>query len=472
MAERRTAAAAACLLLAGCLLWAGRKHTAVYQPDETAFPNAQIGYAPGVLDTGPDEPAVTLRYLGLTWRELEPEEGVYAWEAIQQTCHLDALRQQGVHLVLRILCDEPGAEAHLDIPDWLYEKTGNGSWYDLSYGKGYSPDYADPAFFAAHAALLRAVGEWFGADGFVSYVELGSLGHWGEWHVKSGEGLVPLPEEAVRDRYMALYREAFPAAKLLVRRPFRGAAGQGFGLYNDMTGHAGDTAEWLGWIKNGGWYEGDPAGLSPMPDAWQTAPIGGELTSRIPMEQLLETGLDQTLSLVKGSHMSFLGPKTADAAYRTGYDAVGPRLPAAGDGSGVAAGAGRHGADRYPCERGQRPLLLGLAGEPLRGNGGGHHAGNGSAGHHTAGTAAGTDPDGKGQTHRPVRTLLGRAGPAGDHGHRGPHDGPGYRPLRDADGAGKRPRCPLCGGLNTKKPETCEGRSQAFLLPCGSDSGI
>ena len=51
MAERRTAAAAACLLLAGCLLWAGRKHTAVYQPDETAFPNAQIGYAPGVLDT-------------------------------------------------------------------------------------------------------------------------------------------------------------------------------------------------------------------------------------------------------------------------------------------------------------------------------------------------------------------------------------------------------------------------------------
>lgn len=59
-----------------------------------------------------------------------------------------------------------------------------------------------------------------------------------------------------------------------------------------------------------------------MPDAWQTAPIGGELTSRISMEQLLETGLDQTLSLVKGSHMSFLGPKIADAAYRTGYDAV------------------------------------------------------------------------------------------------------------------------------------------------------
>ena len=52
MAKRHTAAAAACLLLAGCLVWAGRKRTVTYLPDESAFPNAQIGYAPGVLDSG------------------------------------------------------------------------------------------------------------------------------------------------------------------------------------------------------------------------------------------------------------------------------------------------------------------------------------------------------------------------------------------------------------------------------------
>ena len=294
--------------------------TRTYAADDSAFSNAQIGYAP-LIDTAEAGDA-TLRYLELTWREIEPEEGVYAWEAISEKYGFASLREQGIHLVLRFVCDVPGQETHLDIPDWLYAQTKDGSWYDTDYGKGYSPNYANVVFRAAHHRVLYALAEFLGTDGFVSYVELGSLGHWGEWHVKSGEGLVPLPEEAVRDRYMALYREAFPAAKLLVRRPFRGAAGQGFGLYNDMTGHAGDTAEWLGWIENGGWYEGDPAGLSPMPDAWQTAPIGGELTSRIPMEQLLETGLDQTLSLVKGSHMSFLGPKTADAAYRTGYDAV------------------------------------------------------------------------------------------------------------------------------------------------------
>lgn len=78
MAKRHTAAAAACLLLAGCLVWAGRKRTVTYLPDESAFPNAQIGYAPGVLDSGTE--GATLRYLGLTWRQLEPEEGAYAWE--------------------------------------------------------------------------------------------------------------------------------------------------------------------------------------------------------------------------------------------------------------------------------------------------------------------------------------------------------------------------------------------------------
>ena len=89
-----------------------------------------------------------------------------------------------------VSCDEPGDEAHLDIPDWLYEQTGTGRWYDIAYGKGYAPDYTDPVFFAAHERLLRAVGERLGADGFVSYVELGSLGHWGEWHVKSGVQII------------------------------------------------------------------------------------------------------------------------------------------------------------------------------------------------------------------------------------------------------------------------------------------
>lgn len=218
--------------------------TRTYAADDSAFPNAQIGYAP-MIDTAEAGDAA-LRYLELTWREAEPEEGVYAWEAISEKYDFASLREQGIHLVLRFVCDVPGQETHLDIPDWLYAQTKDGSWYDTDYGKGYSPNYANAVFRAAHHRVLYALAEFLGRDNFVSYVELGSLGHWGEWHIKSEDGLVPMPDEAIRDEYAADYLAAFPTAKLLMRRPFNIAAKHQLGLYNDMTGEEKDTMEWLG----------------------------------------------------------------------------------------------------------------------------------------------------------------------------------------------------------------------------------
>ena len=287
--------------------------TRTYAADDSAFSNAQIGYAP-LIDTAEAGDA-TLRYLELTWREAEPEEGVYAWEAISEKYGFASLREQGIHLVIRFVCDVPGQETHLDIPDWLYAQTKDGSWYDTDYGKGYSPNYANVVFRAAHHRVLYALAEFLGTDGFVSYVELGSLGHWGEWHIKSEDGLVPMPDETIRDEYAADYLAAFPTAELLMRRPFRFAAEQSLGLYNDMTGEEKDTVEWLGWIAEGGWYGSDPNALTPMPDFWQNAPVGGEFTSSLSMQDMLVKNLPRTLHLLEISHMSFLGPKTAQVKY-------------------------------------------------------------------------------------------------------------------------------------------------------------
>lgn len=325
----RLLAAGSCLLgLGAALLGMGTamntSKTRTYAAEDSVFPNAQIGYAPMTDD--PEAGDATLRYLELRWREVEPEEGVYAWEAIEQKYGLAALREKGIHVVLRFVCDVPGKEPHLDIPDWLYAQTGDGSWYDTAYGKGYSPDYANETFCAAHRRVLGALAAFLGTDGFVTYVELGSLGHWGEWHIKSGEGLVPMPEETIRDEYAAEYRATFPAAELLMRRPFRFAAEQHLGLYNDMTGHEKDTEEWLDWIEHGGWYGSDPHALVPMPAFWQDAPVGGEFTSSLSMQDLLVNNLPRTLDLLEASHMSFLGPKTAQAACAKGYDAVLRRL--------------------------------------------------------------------------------------------------------------------------------------------------
>ena len=125
----------------------------------------------------------------------------------------------------------------MDIPEWLYEKSGKaGQWYAGGYGKGFAPDYNNPTIISCHEQAVKALGEHLGQDGLINYIELGSLGHWGEWHVNYSEGIQRIPGEKVREQYILPWMEAFPDAMILMRRPFAAAKKYGFGLYNDMTG--------------------------------------------------------------------------------------------------------------------------------------------------------------------------------------------------------------------------------------------
>ena len=83
--------------------------TRTYAADDGAFPNAQIGYAP-MIDTAEAGDA-TLRYLELTWREAEPEEGVYAWETISEKYGFAALRGAFSHCRKRSLHAFPSGSA-------------------------------------------------------------------------------------------------------------------------------------------------------------------------------------------------------------------------------------------------------------------------------------------------------------------------------------------------------------------------
>lgn len=281
-----------------------------YGRTDTVFYNPMMGFAPNadyVEAVGEN----TLVYVDVTWRELEPEEGQYDFAGINEENYLDTWRSQGKKAVFRFVCDNPSQESHLDIPDWLYEKTKDGTFYDTEYGKGYSPDYRNETFIAYHERAIKALGEEYGQDSFFCYIELGSVGHWGEWHVKYDEGIGRIPPADILWQYVKPYTEAFPNAKILMRRPFEWVSAQGFGVYNDMTGAPEDTKEWLSWIEAGAVYDEaeEPLKLPACPKIWESAPVGGEFTSSISMEEMLGTELERTLSLLEQSHVTFLGPK-------------------------------------------------------------------------------------------------------------------------------------------------------------------
>lgn len=287
-----------------------KKESYYYKPTDDVFYNPLMGFAVNA-DYYDAVENNTLVYMDINWRDWEPEEGKYAVDAVISHNFLEDWKKAGKNVVLRFVCDVPSDEYHMDIPDWLYEKTGDGVMYDHSYGKGYAPDYENLVFMEAHEKAIEALGETFGQDSFIAYVQLGSLGHWGEWHMLYTEGTTRIPKEEIRLKYVLPYIDAFPNAKILARRPFPETAKYRMGLYNDMAGEPSQTTRWLEWIAEGGEYKQPlvPEMLVSQENVWETAPIGGEFTSSLTYDDMLNENLDRTLSLFQQSHTTFIGPK-------------------------------------------------------------------------------------------------------------------------------------------------------------------
>ena len=276
--------------------------------------NPLMGYAPSAK-----EPEVTkdiqLVYMDVTWKELEPQKGVYAWEALEEKNQLKRWLKEGKHVVLRFVLDYPRKATHEDIPSWLIKEMSDpGDRYTSSYGKGFSPNYEDKKLIHYYQKAVAEMGRRWSGSGQISFIELGVLGHWGEWHVNGEANIRKLPEADVREKYITPWINAFPEANILMRRPFVAAKKHGFGLYNDVVGDEESKKVWLNWIQSGGDYDQEDAknGLVPMPNAWQTAPIGGELTSSATMKTLMGKKLKQIIKELQESHTTFLGPKIAE----------------------------------------------------------------------------------------------------------------------------------------------------------------
>lgn len=250
----------------------------------------------------------SLVYVEVTLKEIEPKENVFDFSSIEKKYHIKKWKAQGKHMVLRLVLDRPANKAHRDIPNWLYKKTADGTDYDNAYGKGYCPDYSNRVLLAAHKKAVSALASWAEKDGFAAYVEIGSLGHWGEWHILKKDKTLPrFPNKKVQKAYVKAYTNAFKKAKLLMRRTFS-VLPRGAGVYNDMTGDPDDTKEWLSWIAHGGTFEQTGETLIAKAKIWNHAPVGGEFTSGTPMKKMMGSSYKITKKLVRSSHMTFIGP--------------------------------------------------------------------------------------------------------------------------------------------------------------------
>lgn len=277
-----------------------------FEESKKEISNPLSGYAPPA-ELGEVCRDFRLVYIALTWAMWEPSPGGYDIRAVESQFHIRQWKEEGKHAVLRFFCDVPGKKLHIDIPEWLYQRTGDGEFYNISLGAGYSPDYSNTTFRKRHKRAVTALATYCAGDSFVSYVELGSLGHGGEWHTCTDEGVPPLPDREICREYALIYLEKFRHVHLLMSRNFRLADTEGLGLYNAGASVPEVTMEWLAHTRRSGRAEtgGSPLACSPMKHFWEDAPAGGHLSPGENMERSREQ-LRELFSLVRNCHLTYL----------------------------------------------------------------------------------------------------------------------------------------------------------------------
>lgn len=281
-----------------------------FEATDKVLSNPGVGFAPWARNAKTLKMDTSLVYVDLSFAEFEPEKGVFDFDAFEKKNHLEDYRSDNRQVVFRFYLDYPSDEKHMDIPLWLYKEIdGDGTWYDNSYGKGFSPNYSNDKLIKYYTEAITELGKRYGNDDFFLYIELGGIGHWGEWHVNVVEGIPRLPDYSVRIKYIEPFISTFKNSIFLMRYPLLESLNYNTGLYNDMLGDDTDTKYWLDSMIGGNWSQTNKDDLTNRVDAWQQFPIGGEFASSYDSNYILNDNFENTIGMLKNSHQTFIGPK-------------------------------------------------------------------------------------------------------------------------------------------------------------------
>lgn len=132
-------------------------------------------------------------YLRLAWAYLEPEEGRFNWRILDE--QIGKWTALGLGVSLRISCRETGTdriEQQFATPRWVRDAGAQGGFYlkrkQVGSDGPWEPVYDDPVFLAKLDKFIAALAARYDGKPWLRYVDIGSVGDWGEGHTSSGSG--------------------------------------------------------------------------------------------------------------------------------------------------------------------------------------------------------------------------------------------------------------------------------------------
>jgi hypothetical protein len=209
-------------------------------------------------------------YIRFDWADVEPEQGKYNWQVIDDV--IAAWKPRGATVAFRVMTCNAHSAGYYASPKWLFDAGCKGFEYlsggddPTSGGKRIAriePDYADPLYLARHGEFIAALGQRYDGHPEVEFLDIGSYGIWGEWHT-------PHPASvAVRKQIVDLYLRAFRQTALVFMSDdaevLKYALAHGTGFRRDGVGSPWHEQNWIGSKKY--------AEVQGMAEAWQRAPV-------------------------------------------------------------------------------------------------------------------------------------------------------------------------------------------------------
>jgi hypothetical protein len=276
----------------------------LYNPG-MGFADFQFGAGWGKPPPSPDEyPPQTVAYFRWTWDQLEPSEGRYDFDLVDNV--IRKAKDGGKTVAFRIMSVYKGST-----PKWLLEKGVRSA----AVRGGTFPDHNDPVFLRHHELLVKAFGARYAGKPEIDHVDIGSVGCWGEWNTaccmgKEADCKDFYPDETNRRRIADWYFRYFPGTPLVMLQggPIEYAASRGAGWRGDCFGDYGMFSP--NWNHMEHVYE--PTARNPaVRDAWKTGPVQFEACGV--MQNWYDRGFDIDRILQKGLewHISVFNAKSS-----------------------------------------------------------------------------------------------------------------------------------------------------------------
>lgn len=146
-------------------------------------------------------------YIRLAWSFLEPEEGKYDWHLIDDVVTEFVPKGYGVSFAITsketgkypIVVGQQRDGVQYATPVWVKDAGAKGVVTESEGARSWSPVWDDPVYLQKLDAFQEAFAARYDGQLWVRYIDIGSIGEWGEGHTSNSTKIPPTVNEVKKN---------------------------------------------------------------------------------------------------------------------------------------------------------------------------------------------------------------------------------------------------------------------------------